>query len=153
MNIFFTAFFSVLSILAAILLLCFWLWRYKISSEGSIFTFSRDGLEEQSEKIREVLKKLKTSDRSASQALLILEEIMMRLNDHTNQVITARIKRKWGKTFILLTASGQAYNPLDEFEASDDSEDSIRNRIFSASHKNLTYKYRLNKNFIRLQVR
>ena len=153
MKNFFTLVFSVLGILAAIVIQCFLLWKYKVSHEGCVFTFSRDGLEEQSEKIKELLKKLKADDKAVSQTLLILEEIMMRLNDHTDQVITAVIRRKWGKILIMLTAYGEAYNPLAEFQASEDSEDSIRNRIFSARKNDISYKFRSGKNLIKLTVR
>ena len=152
MNSFLSIIFSVIGIILAIILMCLWMCKYKENHEGYILTFTRDGLTEQSEKIKAILEKMNTTDANSYKALLLLEEITMRMHEHTDQAITAHHRRRWGKTSILLTAYGPEYNPIAELSAAAESEDEIRNKIFAVNKKSLAYKRTSGKNTVQVYV-
>ena len=152
MNSFLSIVFSGIGIILAVVLMCLWMCKYKEDHEGYVLTFTKDGLTEQSEKIKAILEKMNTSESSSYKALLLLEEITMRMHEHTDQVITAHLRRRWGKTSILLTAFGPEYNPIAELSAGAESEDEIRNKIFAVNSKSLIYKRASGKNIVKVFV-
>lgn len=152
MNSFLSIVFSGIGIILAVVLMCLWMCKYKEDHEGYVLTFTKDGLTEQSEKIKAILEKMNTSESSSYKALLLLEEITMRMHEHTDQVITAHLRRRWGKTSILLTAFGPEYNPIAELSAGAESEDEIRNKIFAVNSKSLIYKRASSKNIVKVFV-
>lgn len=152
MHTFITVILSGLALLIAIIIQCIWLWKYKENFEGSYFTFSKDGLSEQSEKIKKILNKLKVNDETSSKILLFLEEITMKMHEHTDQVITAHLRRRWGRTSIMLTAIGEKYNPIEKSTDDNETEDYLREKIFAAHKSVLKYKRKFNKNLITIYI-
>ena len=153
MHTFITAILSGLAIILAIVILCIWLWKIKENYEGTFFTFSKDGLSEQSEKIKRILNKFKVDDELSSKTLLFLEEITMKMHEHTDQVITAHLRRRWGRTSITLTSTGEKYNPIEMSTDNAESVDYMRDKIFEANQSLLKYKRKFNKNFITIYIR
>lgn len=114
-----------------------------------VFTVTREGLNEQSGKIKKIFSQMKVSEKEMSSVLLILEEVVMRLQEHTDQVVTARVRKFYGKVSLLLTAYGDKYNPLSDLDnCSDDGEDYLRGLIFKANSMRLSYKRCGEKNIV-----
>lgn len=119
------------------------------NQEDNIFTVSRDGLHEQSGKIKDILIRMKVSQKDMTSALLLLEEIVMRLNDHTDQVITAKVRSFYGRVSLHLTSYGPPYNPLESIKDKDsESEEDFRDMIFTANSMRLSYHRYSNRNVI-----
>ena len=84
---------------------------------------------------------------------ILLEEITMKMHEHTDQVITAHLRRRWGRTSIMLTAIGEKYNPIEMSTDDNETEDYLREKIFAAHKSVLKYKRKFNKNLITIYIR
>ncbi len=130
-----------------------YLWRAKEEKDGRVFTVTSNGLGEQSEKIQTILKELKASKKEINSALLLIEEIMIRMQGHMEQAVTVRVKRFLGDIKIELSSQGEAYNPFLEDETwNGQSEDYLRGMILYANRSKLSYSRRNNKNFVTILV-
>ena len=140
----------IILFVSILLIAQFFYFIYKTKhQEENVFTVSRDGLQEQSGKIKDILIRMKVSEKDMTSALLLLEEIVMRLNDHTDQVITARVRNFYGKVSLHLESFGQPYNPLEAIQDKDsDSEEEFRDMIFTANSMRLSYHRYSNRNVI-----
>ena len=114
---------------------------FRKNQDEQVFTVSREGLQEQSEKSKAIFSKMNMSEKEENVALLLLEEIVMRLHKHTDQVVTARVKNFYGKVSLHMFSYGEKYNPLDSLaEENDENEDSLRDLIFKANAMRLSYR-------------
>ncbi len=133
----------------AVAAVCVYLWHVKETRSDRVFTVTREGLSEQSEKIAEVLSQLKASKREVTNALLLLEEIVVRLQEQAGQTVTAYVNRFLGSVRISLSASGEPFNPFENIGGwEDESEDAYRNMIFRANRTNLSYARHGKKNCV-----
>ena len=128
---------------------CTYLWHIKENGDLNTFTVTKDGLSEQSEKIAAVLQKMKASKREIMNTLLLLEEVVVRLQEHAGQTVTARVRKFLGDVQISLASHGEAYNPFGEVSIWDtESEDYLRNMIFHSNKEKLSYARRNGKNLV-----
>ena len=110
---------------------------------GRTFTVTREGLNEQSGKIRAIFERMNLSEKEMTSSLLLLEEIVMRMEENTRQAVTARVRNFYGKKSLLLVSRGEKFNPLEEnTDTANESEEHIRDMIFKANSIRLTYKRR-----------
>lgn len=138
----------------ALVLLCAYFVHVKILHDSLIFTVSREGLGEQSGKVKALLLKMKATEKEVTNTLLLIEEIVMRLYENTQQVATIRIHRSFRNVYIRLSARGNAYNPIAEIPHDNpDDEDNYRNLIFASHKAKLTYHRLRTYNIIILRVR
>ncbi len=129
-----------------------YLWKLKEKRDESVFTVTRESIGEQSEKIRNVLLSLNATKRESVNALLLLEEIVVRLHENANQIVTARVKKIFGDVSITLTSNGEEYNPFSPSLWDTESEDYYRDMIFRANIANLGYSRKNRRNVISLRV-
>ena len=114
-----------------------------------IFTVTREGLNEQSEKIKSIFKKMHLTDKEMTSSLLLLEEIVMRLHGHTEQVVTVRVRNFYGRVSLFLSSIGERYNPLETLkDDNDESEDHLRDLIFKANSMRLSFRRRGKRNVV-----
>ena len=115
-----------------------WVLHY-ISKEGNIFTVTKEGLPEQSQKINSIFAKMHLVENDMSSALLLLEEIVMRMQNHAGQVVTARVRKFHKHVSLLLSSCGKAYNPIEP-DAQSQGEDYLRDLIIGANAMRLNYR-------------
>ena len=138
----------------------------KNNSEGQFFTVTREGLGEQSEKIKAIFSRMHLSDKEMNASLLLLEEIVMRLHEHTDQVVTAHVKNFYGKVSLHLVSNGAPYNPLAEVQEKPaaaasaeqnaeqvSTEDHFRDLIFKANAMRLSYRHHRNRNVVIIRAK
>ena len=101
---------------AAVVAVCISLWHVKEKRDDLVFTVTRGSIGEQSEKIKALLSKMKATKREVTNALLLLEEIVVRLHENTGEAVTARVRKVLGDVSLVLSARGEAYNPFAEME-------------------------------------
>ena len=116
----------------------FWFLHY-MSKEGNIFTVTKEGLSEQSQKINSIFAKMQMDKNDMSAAQLLLEEIVMRMQEQAGQVVTARIRKFYKHISLLLSSCGKEYNPIEPRKQSQ-GEDYLRDLIFKANAMRLSYK-------------
>ncbi len=137
--------------IVALIVLFACLWRLKESRNERTFTVTRDGLREQSAKIREYLLQFKVKNSEINTTLVLLEEIVVRMHDAVDQAITARVEKFLGDVRVQLFSQGEAYNPLERIEdAGVESEDYLRDMIIHANKEKLSYSRRGGKNLVTL---
>lgn len=138
---------------AALVAVCVYLWHLKEKRDECIFTITRESIGEQSEQIQRLLTQMKASRREITTALLLLEEIVVRLHEHMGQAVTARVSKFLGDIQISLSAAGEEYNPFESLAHWDsESEDYLRDIIFRANKANLSYSRHGGKNFITIRA-
>ncbi len=131
--------FSAVFVLAFVITAQFFWFLHYMSKEGNIFTVTKEGLPEQSQKINSVFAKMHLNETDRTSAQLLLEEIVMRMQEHTKQVVTARVKKFYGHASLYLSSSGEEYNPIEPNKQSQ-GEDYLRDLIFKANAMRLNYK-------------
>ncbi|MBP5328725.1 MAG: hypothetical protein J6Y75_02375 [Spirochaetaceae bacterium] len=131
--------FSVVFVLAFVITAQFFWFLHYMSKEGNIFTVTKEGLPEQSQKINSVFAEMHLNETDRTSAQLLLEEIVMRMQEHTKQVVTARVKKFYGHASLYLSSSGEEYNPIEQNKQSQ-GEDHFRDLIFGANAMRLNYK-------------
>ena len=143
----------VLLCVVAIISISIYLWRSKGEKDGRIFTVTCNGLGEQSEKIQALLKELKANKKEINSALLLIEEIMIRMQGHMEQAVTVRVKRFLGDIKITLSSHGEPYNPFLEDETwNGQSEDYLRGMILYSNRSKLSYSRKNEQNFVTILV-
>ena len=139
--------------IVALVALAFVLWHIKGIQEDREFIVTMENLGSQSEKIRDLLSKMKVTEREKTYAILLLEEVFVRLQDIATDSVTAKIRRVFGEVSIMISASGEAFNPFASLESWDtESEDYLRDLIFRAHKADLSYSRRNGKNTVSLRV-
>ena len=78
-------------IVAALIAIAFVLWHIKGIQDDREFIVTMESLGEQSEKIQALLDRMKVNRREKNYALLLLEEIMVRLHEASQGVVTAKV--------------------------------------------------------------
>lgn len=153
LKLLFTLIAIIVVIVALLFLQCVYFFKIKPYKEGLIFTVTRESIGEQSDKIKGILAEMHMDGKEMAASLLLLEEIVVRLQEHADQIVTAYVKKIFGKVSLALVASGSKYNPLlvPENESAE-SEDSFRDLIFKANTMNLTYKRSHRKNVVIVRV-
>ena len=153
LKLLFTLIAIIVGIVALLVAQCVYLFKIKSYKDGLIFTVTRESIGEQSCKIKEILNEMHLEGKEMTSALLLLEEIVVRLQEHADQIVTAYVKKSFGKVSLSLIASGIKYNPLQvpENEQSE-SEDSFRDMIFKANTMKLAYKRSHGKNIVVVRV-
>lgn len=152
-NLLFIIISFALFIITLLALQCYYFFRVKPQKDGSIFTVTKESIGEQSDKIKSVLSQMHMKSSEMTNALLLLEEIVVRLQENADQIVTAYVHNIFGKVSLSLIARGQKYNPLEEKENSEsESEDFFRNLIFKANSVKLFYKRRGSKNIVTVRV-
>lgn len=136
----------------ALILACNSLWLTKEHLDDNIFTVTRESIDEQSYKIKALLSKMKASKREITNTLLLLEEIVVRLHENTEQVVTAHVRSFLGTVSISLTAKGKEYNPFAEMDWNGKTEDVYRDLIFYAHRQELSYSRRGGSNVVVIRV-
>ncbi len=130
------------------------LMRKKSKRDECIFTVTREGLNEQSEKIKSIFSKMKIAEKDMESSLLLLEEIVVRLEESANQVVTARVRNFFGKVSLLLSSCGEKYNPIEQAKSNgSETEDHFRDLIFKANAMRLSYKRFFTRNVIIIQAK
>ena len=120
--------------------LVFFLWHIKGLRGERNFSIYIESLGEQSEKIRELLTSMKVSPREVNYTILLLEEILVRLEGRVDSALTVRVHRFFGDVNISLSARGDAFNPFESLESwNPESEDYLRDLIFRAHKEDLSY--------------
>ncbi len=108
-----------------------------------------DNLAEQQEFIQKLLLYFKATQLETSNALVLIEEIVVRLHENGFQSVTVRIRRFLGEVTLVLSYNGEAYNPFDTLELFDnESEDYLRDMIFRAFKDDLNYIHHNKRNTI-----
>jgi len=139
----------ILLCIAAIVFVSIYFWHLKGKWDDSFFTITRNGIGEQSEKIREMLKEMKANKREINSALVLIEELVVRMQGHIEMAVTARVKKFLGDIKITLSSEGEAYNPFLEDESwNGQSEDYLRGMILYANRSKLSYSRRNGKNVV-----
>ncbi len=139
--------------IAAVVTLSIYFWCAKGEMDDRIFTVTSDGLGEQSEKIKVLLKKLKASKKEINAALLLIEEVMIRMQRNMKLAVTVHVKKSLGDIKVTLSSYGEPYNPFLEDEAwTGQSEDYLRGMILYANRSKLSYARRNDKNFVTILV-
>ena len=133
---------------AAVVAVCISLWHVKEKRDDLVFTVTRGSIGEQSEKIKALLSEMKATKREVTNALLLLEEIVVRLHENTGEAVTARVRKVLGDVSLVLSARGEAYNPFAEMEWNGNSEDIWRDMIFYAHREELSYSRRNGRNIV-----
>ncbi len=144
--------FYIVLCIAAVSSVCISLWHMKEKKDESIFTVTRESIGEQSEKIRALLSSKKATKREITSTLLLLEEIVVRLHENAAQIVTARVHAFLGSVNIILTATGEEYNPFAAMEWNGKSEDVYRDLIFYAHRSELSYSRRGKNNVITIRA-
>ncbi|WP_294428673.1 hypothetical protein [uncultured Treponema sp.] len=144
--------FLALLLVAVIVLIC---RTYNHKEQGGwIFTVTREGLNEQSEKIKSIFKEMRLTDKDMTLSLLILEEIVVRLHEHTDQVVTVKVRNFFGKVSLRLYSVGAKYNPFEvDKNKAEDSEDYLRDMIFKANSMRLSYRRVGKRNVVSIRAR
>lgn len=138
---------------AAVITLSIYLWHAKAELDDRIFTVTSEGLGEQSERIKSLLKELKASKKEINSALLLIEEVMIRMQRNMKNAVTVHVKKFLGDIKVCLSSNGEAYNPFLEDEAwTGQSEDYLRGMILYANRSKLSYARRNEKNFVTILV-
>ena len=126
-----------------------YVWHLKDVHDGRQFTVTREGLGEQSGKIKAILMQHHATLAEVNSDLLLLEEIIMRLQEHAENAVTVRMINRFGRFKLFLTVHGKRYNPLLEDEdLSDNGENYFRGMILQANQTHLSYKHFLGKNIV-----
>ena len=146
-------FFSVVGIcfltLFLIILIIACIWHLKDIHDGRQFTVTREGLGEQSGKIKKILLEHNVSRTEVNSDLLLLEEIIMRLQEHAVSAVTVRLMNRFGHFKLQLSVRAKRFNPLAEDEDLDDNgENFLRGLILQANQANLSYARRFGKNIV-----
>ena len=129
------------------------LWHINSRRDDMVFTVTLESLGEQSEKIRALLTSMKATKREVTYALLLMEEILVRLHESSQEAVTARVRRFFGNVSISLVSYGEAYNPFASLESWDtESENYLRDMIFRAHKNDLSYTRRNGRNVVVLQA-
>lgn len=124
-------------------------WHLKDIHDGRQFTVTREGLGEQSGKIKEILLEHNVSRTEVNSDLLLLEEIIMRLQEHAVSAVTVRLMNRFGHFKLQLSVRAKRFNPLAEDEDLDDNgENFLRGLILQANLTNLSYARRFGKNIV-----
>ena len=142
----------ILVCVAALVAVCIALWHAKESYDDRIFTVTRESIGEQSEKIAVLLRQMKATKREVTNALLLLEEIAVRLHEQVNAALTCRVKKSLGDVSIVLSSFGDAFNPFSELEWNGNSEDVYRDLIFHAHKQELSYSRWNGRNIVTVRV-
>lgn len=143
----------ILLSLAVIISIIIYLWHFKGTMDDRVLTLTYDGLEEQSEKIQQHLKEFKANKKEINAALLLVEEIMVRMQGHIEQAVTVRVKKFLGDIKISLSSHGEPYNPFLEDETwNGQAEDYLRGMILFANRSKLSYSRRNEQNFVTILV-
>ena len=117
------------------------------------FTITTEGLEEQSEKIRKILSKMGSTKQEIASSLLLLEEIIVRMQESSESAMTVRVSKFLSDTKISLSVFGKPFNPfIYDSNLSEGDEDFYRNLIFRANESNLSYGRRSGKNVMTITV-
>ncbi len=142
-----------IGIIAASVALGFMLWHIKGMQDEREFVVTMETLGEQSEKIRRILDRMKVTQREKTYALLLLEEIMVRLHDAGQGTVIAKVRRFFGEVSILITSHGEAFNPFASLENwNTESEDYLRDLIFRSHMTDLSYSRRNGYNAVSVRV-
>lgn len=146
---------SAISVLAVVFALVFLLaaqgvWLLRLGGrEEQVFTVTREGLREQSGKIRAAFERIGVGERDMAASLLLLEEVVMRLERQAGQVVTARVRNFYGRASLRLSTVGPRFNPLERDEdAAAGGEDFLRGLILHANAMRLSYRRSFGRNVV-----
>ncbi|MBB5225332.1 dicarboxylate/amino acid:cation symporter [Treponema ruminis] len=140
-------------IILAFIAFGFLLWHIRCLRDDCEFTLTRESISEQCEKIRTLLTSMKANKREVTYALLLIEEIVVRLHENAGQAVSLRVRHFFGDVSISLSARGEAYNPFESVESwNTESEDYLRDLIFRAHKLNLGYSRRNGRNVVLVRV-
>ena len=131
--------FSAVFVLAFVITAQFFWFLHYMSKEGNIFTVTKEGLPEQSQKINSVFAKMHLNETDRTSAQLLVEEIVMRMQEHAGQVVTARVRKFYKHVSLLLSSCGKEYNPIEQ-NAQSQGEDYLRGLIIGANAMRLNYR-------------
>ena len=152
MNIFLLVVFIVL-ILVVFLVILFVARRNMAIRDGCIFTVTKEGLEEQTLKIKEKLETMKVSKSEIANALLLMEETVVRMQAETEFAMTVRLSKIFGRPRIILSSPGRPFNLLASIQNNkNQNEDSYRDMIFEANKKKIVCLRRINRNIVIIRV-
>ena len=151
-------FFSVVGIcfltLFLIILIIAYIWHVKEIHDGRQFTVTREGLGEQSGKIKDILMRHHAGPSEVNSDLLLLEELIMRLQEHAENAVTVRMINRFGHFKLSLSVRGKSYNPLKEDEdAKDNGENYLRGMILQAKKSHISYKHSFGKNIVMIEYK
>lgn len=136
-------------LVVAIVVLFLYLWHKKESQDVRTFTVTREGLNQQSEQIADLLSRMKLSKTEINTALLLVEELVMRFEQQASQTVLVRVDKSFGDVQLFLSADGDEYNPFEDMTSwKDESEDSFRDLLFRAHKEKLAYARRGRKNCV-----
>lgn len=146
---------AVISVLAVVgvlvvLLIAQGVWLLGLGrSDGRVFTVTREGLREQSGKIRAAFERMGVDERDMAASLLLLEEVVVRLERQAGQVVTARVRSVFGRASLRLSTVGPRFNPLERDEdAGDGGEDFLRGLVLHANAMRLSYRRVFGRNVV-----
>ena len=140
-------------IVAALIAIAFVLWHIKGIQDDREFIVTMESLGEQSEKIQALLDRMKVNKREKNYALLLLEEIMVRLHEASQGAVTAKVRPFFGEVSLVLSSQGEAFNPFASLESwNTESEDYLRDLIFRAHKADLSYSRRNSCNMVTVRV-
>ena len=100
---------------------------------ASYFEITIEEIGQQSEKLKEQLLKTKATSKEVASSLLLMEEIVVRLQGSSGRPARVQIKKQLGDVYLSLSSHGEEYNPLASLSSWDiESEEYFRDQILRA---------------------
>ncbi len=120
---------------------------------ASYFEITIEEIGQQSEKLKEQLLKTKATSKEVASSLLLMEEIVVRLQGSSGRPVRAQIKKQLGDVALSLSSSDEEYNPLASLSSWDiESDEYCRDQVLRAYQANLSYCRKNGKNIITITV-
>ncbi|MBO7430468.1 MAG: dicarboxylate/amino acid:cation symporter [Spirochaetia bacterium] len=120
---------------------------------ASIFKISVEEIEKQSEELKKQLLATKANSKEVTSSLLLLEEIIVRLQGNSGHPTDVQIQKHLGNVSLSLSSHGEEYNPLASLSSWDiESDEYCRDQILRAYQANLSYCRRNGNNIVTITV-
>ena len=119
----------------------------------STFEISIEEIGQQSENLKEQLIKTKATSKEVASSLLLMEEIIVRLQGSSGHPVKVQIKKQLGDVALSLSSHGDEYNPLASLNSWDiENEEYCRDQILRAYQANLSYCRKNGNNIVTINV-
>ena len=120
---------------------------------ASILKISIEEIGQQSEKPKKQLLGAKATSKEVTLSLLLLEEIIVRLQEHSGHPSDVKIRKLTGNISLTVSSHGDEYNPLASLSSWDiESDEYCRDQILRAYQENLSWCRRNGNNIVTITV-
>ena len=120
---------------------------------ATTFEISIEKIGQQSENLKKELLSTKATSKEVASSLLLLEEIVVRLQKNSGHPVKVQIKKQLGDVALSLSSHGEEYNPLAFISSWDiESDEYFRDQILRAYQANLSWCRRNGNNIVTITV-